>query len=180
MAVPAQDFPQPETAIMQIPICRQSFFFGFERRAVPSLLLKNGSHAIRLDGGPTFVAGTAKELQGLEVGVQTLAVIPGFQGCFAEIVESLSNLAGNVGLFAQLERTFKKGKRIAGLAFHKIDIPDIIQAERLVILVANVPLDLQGFFVARQRVVITAAFGVEPAKIDQCDTQSLLVADFPL
>src|ERR1700737_1273587 len=102
MAVPAQDFPHPETAVVRIAKCLKSFFFGLERRAVPSLILKNGSHAVRLDGGPVLVAGTAKEFQGLEVVVQTLAVITGRQGGFPEIVKSLSNLAGNVGFLAQL------------------------------------------------------------------------------
>src|SRR6267143_1724985 len=151
MAVPTEDFRHPETPVLQFPECLESLFFGFEGRAVPSLILKYGAHAVRLDRSTALVTGAAKEFEGLEVVVQTLAIVASLQGCFREIVESLSNLARNVGLLAQLERPFIEGKRIAGLAFCKIDISDIVQAEGLVVLVAFIPLDLQGFLVGLQR-----------------------------
>src|ERR1700719_1925198 len=101
MAVPAQNFRHPKTAVLQFPECLDSLFFGFERRAIPSLTLKYGAHAVRLDRSTALVTGAPKEFEGLEVVVQTLAIVASLQGCFREIVESLSNLARNIGLLAQ-------------------------------------------------------------------------------
>src|SRR6266478_3369226 len=180
MAVPAEDFCHPETPVLQFPECLESLFFGFERRAVPSLMLKYGAHAVRLDRSTALVTGAAKEFEGLEVVVQTLAVVAGLQGCFREIVQGFADLTGNVGLLAELQRPFIIGERIAGLAFREIDIPDIVQAESLVVLVAYIPLDLQRFFVNFQCLVVLLAGLVKPAKSDQGDAEPLLVADFAL
>src|SRR5882762_1566994 len=180
MAVPAEDFCHPETPVLQFPECLESLFFGFERRAVPSLILKYGAHAVRLVRSTARVTGAAKEFESLEVVVQTLAVIAGLQGCFCEIVQGFSHLTGDVGLLAELQRPFIISERIAGLAFREIDISDIVQAESLVVLIAYIPLDLQGFLVGLQSLFISAAFCVELAKIDQRDAEPLLVADFAL
>ena len=112
--------------------------------------------------------------------VQALAIVAGLQGCFREIVQGFSDLTGDVGLLAELQRPFIIGERIAGLSFREIDVPDIVQTERLVILVADIALDLQRFFVNFQRLIVLLASLVKPAKADQGDAEPLLVADFAL
>jgi len=112
--------------------------------------------------------------------VQTLAIVAGLQGRFCEIVKCFSDLTGNIGLLPELERPLIISKRIAGLPFREIDIPDIVQAECLIILVADIALDLQRFFVNSQGLVVLLAGFVKPAKADQRDTESLLVAYFAL
>ena len=95
-------------------------------------------------------------------------------------MKAFSNLAGDVGLLAELQRPLIIGESIAGLAFRKIDIPDIVQAESLLVLVAYIALDLQGFLVGLQRFLMPAALRIQLAKINQRDAKSLLVATFSL
>src|SRR5205823_1033037 len=103
-------------------------------------------HAIRLDRRTVLVTRAAKEFESLQVIVQALAIVAGLQGCFCEIVQRFSDLTRNIGLLPELQRSLIIGKRIAGQSSGEIDIPDIVQAESLDVLIAYIPLDLQGFF----------------------------------
>ena len=78
--------------------------------------------------------------------VQALAIVAGLQRSFPEIVQCFPDLTGDVGFLAELQRTFIISEGIAGQPFGEIDVPNIVQAESLDVLIAYIPLDLQGFF----------------------------------
>ncbi len=59
-------------------------------------------------------------------------------------MERLGSITGHLELLPKLQRLFKIGAGIVVIALRQIRVPNVIQAQSLNVLVADIALDLEG------------------------------------
>ena len=170
---PAQDLAHPESAVLEVLEGLQRFLLRVDGRAVLPLVLEQGPHAVRLDRRAPLVAGLSSELEGAQVMLEGLVVLPLVRRGLGKVVQGVGDVAGVLGLLPDLESPLEVGLGVVVLRLEKVDVADVVQTERFSVLIADVALDLQRLLVVLQRLVVVSATRVETSEVDEASGRLL-------
>ena len=121
-----------------------AFFMAFERGAIAALRGEDLRHPIGLDFHSALVVDAAIGLDRLQVIGKRGVVLAQLGVHFRQIVQRIGGISGNIQLLPQFVGLLQIRERVLILPLIHLDGTDVMQAQRLSVLITQLALDLRA------------------------------------
>ena len=179
IAPAAHHFHGQRSGLLRLLQDVQGLLHGRQRRAIAPLRREDFGHAVVFDGHAALIVRAPVGLDRLQIIAERRVVLPELGIHFGQVVQRVGQILRNVQLLAQLVGLLQIGQRILIGALIHFDGPDVVHAQRLLIQIAQLTLDLQSFQSALQRFVRLGMIVIEVTKVDQRIGNPGLISDLP-